>query len=40
MKLAAEHTTDEKRATRLANATSRLASDLEDLAKKWNSDAS
>lgn len=40
IKLAAEHTTDEKRATRLANATSRLASDLEDLAKKWNSDAS
>ena len=40
IKLAAEHTSDEKRAVRLANATRRLASDLADLAKKWNSDAS
>ena len=40
IKQAAEHTTDEKRSVRLANATRRLASDLEDLAKKWNSDAS
>ncbi len=40
IKQAAEHTSDEKRSVRLANATRRLASDLEDLAKKWNSDAS